>query len=243
MAPPTHLKNAGDLITGDEATRAGFLLLAIERNRLSTPLVAQARALKVAATNAGTIDQCVKDASMRPALLAAAGVSDKAIKHFTDADKDTAIKDWVENYMAPAGTNYIDEFVFRFLITKGDAIGGEMRNTRGQLAQRKLIRALAAALDIMGVHYFWLGRRNAWHAADSNEPDFEMIAKGLSWTWEGKNRTLLLNKQMLTVRKNIDICLLNCEKEQARLAVKNPEAFLALGELKGGADPAGADEH
>lgn len=42
MPPPAHLSGADDLVTKPEATRAGFLALAIERNRLSTPLVAQA---------------------------------------------------------------------------------------------------------------------------------------------------------------------------------------------------------
>ena len=42
MPTPAHLASADDLVTKPEATRAGFLALAIERNRLSTPFVAQA---------------------------------------------------------------------------------------------------------------------------------------------------------------------------------------------------------
>ena len=243
MPFPDHLNRPADLITGPEATRAGFLALAIERNRLAKPFVAQGLALKAAAMKAGSVEQCVGDKTLRSAILTAAGVSDKASGHFTDADKDAAIKDLVDNYVAPAGNNFIDELVFRFLLTKGDAIGGKMRNVGGQLAQRKLIRALAAALDITGSSYYWIDRDKVWHAADEDQSDFELIAHGLSWTWKGKNRTLLFNRRVPTVGTNVDLCLLNCEKDRWTDALNSPSAFLALGELKGGVDPAGADEH
>ena len=243
MPPPAHLSGAEDLVTKPEATRAGFLALAIERNRLSTPLVAQARALKVAAASAGSVERCVGDPSIRPAVLAAAGVSDKAAKHFTEAEEQAAIKDLADSYLALAGTNFPDELAARFLLTKGDAIGGAMRNVGGRLGQRKLLRAMASALEIGGATYHWLDRDKVWHAARANEAGFEIDARGLHWTRQGKNRTLLFNRRVPAVRTNVDLCLLNCEREQADAAIGNPSAFVALGELKGGVDPAGADEH
>lgn len=118
-----------------------------------------------------------------------------------------------------------------------------MRNVAGRLAQRKLLRAMAAALDIMGIPYYWIGREQVWHAADSNEPDFELQAIGMNWTWQGKDRTLLLNRKVPAVRTNVDLCLLNCPRDAWESALKSPSAYIALGELKGGVDPAGADEH
>jgi len=42
----------------------------------------------------------------------------------------------------------------------------------------------------------------------------------------------------------IDICLLNCNHQQISPAIyKIPNLYIALGEIKGGIDPAGADEH
>ena len=243
MSVPSHLRSPDDLITKEEAVRAGFLAIAVERSRLSTPFVAQAQALKVAAISAGSVERCVADAALRPALLAAAGVSDKGAGHLTDADKNIAIKNLADTYMAPAGTGYVDELVFRYLLAKGDAVGGIVRNEIGRLAQRKLVRALAAALDITGVHYYWLDRDKIWHTADSNLADFELHANGLNWAWQGKNRTLLFNRRVPTVGTNVDLCLLNCERDQANAAIRHPGAFVALGELKGGGDPAGADEH
>ena len=49
-----HLKSSKSLETTYEAVRAGFVALALEKNRRATPFVAQARALKVAAAKAET---------------------------------------------------------------------------------------------------------------------------------------------------------------------------------------------
>lgn len=54
---------------------------------------------------------------------------------------------------------------------------------------------------------------------------------------------------MPLVKNNVDLCLFNCRpgelstREAARALYNSPELYLALGELKGGIDPAGADEH
>ena len=46
------LHSSNDLVTPYEAIRAGFVALALEKNRRATPFVEQARALKVAAGRA-----------------------------------------------------------------------------------------------------------------------------------------------------------------------------------------------
>jgi type II restriction enzyme len=51
------------------------------------------------------------------------------------------------------------------------------------------------------------------------------------------------------VNKNVDLCLFNAPPNDFKLGRNKtschyqPEKYLALGELKGGIDPAGADEH
>jgi len=44
-----HLQSSDDLVTTYEATRAGFVALALEKNRRATPYVAEARALQAVA--------------------------------------------------------------------------------------------------------------------------------------------------------------------------------------------------
>jgi type II restriction enzyme len=46
------------------------------------------------------------------------------------------------------------------------------------------------------------------------------------------------------MNNNIDLCLLDCSfQEISSQKLKTPAIYIALGELKGGIDPAGADEH
>ncbi len=72
-----HLKSSDDLVTTYEAIRAGFVALALEKNRRATPYVAQARALKFAASKANSPHELTSIEEIQPALLAAAGLSDK----------------------------------------------------------------------------------------------------------------------------------------------------------------------
>src|SRR3972149_3540748 len=49
-----HLTSSESLVTTYEETRAGFVALALEKNRRATPLIEEARSLKVAASQATT---------------------------------------------------------------------------------------------------------------------------------------------------------------------------------------------
>jgi hypothetical protein len=72
-------------------------------------------------------------------LLTASGVSDKAVTHLQPQDKTEAIQGLIKNFLDSAGASFVEELIFRFLLTRGDTLGGSMRNTGGVLAQRKLI--------------------------------------------------------------------------------------------------------
>ena len=54
MAGPyqQHLMGPENLVTTHEATRSGFISIALEKNRQATPTIAQARALHAAASRA-----------------------------------------------------------------------------------------------------------------------------------------------------------------------------------------------
>ena len=72
----------------------------------------------------------------------------------------------------------------------------------------------------------------------------ELSLRGLSWTTAKGPRTLLYNVTVPLVKNNVDLSLFNCSfTEINREIIKTPSAYIALGELKGGIDPAGADEH
>ena len=72
----------------------------------------------------------------------------------------------------------------------------------------------------------------------------ELSLRGLSWTTKNGPRTLLYNVTVPLVKNNVDLLLFNCPfGELTRELIRSPSAYIALGELKGGIDPAGADEH
>jgi hypothetical protein len=245
-----HLSSGNDLVTTYEAIRAGFVSLALEKNRRATPFVAQARALKIAAAQAATPAELLQIEELRPALLTAAGVSDKALAYLEPQDKTEAIQGLINNFLDPAGANFVEELVFRFLLTRGDTLGGSMRNVGGVLAQRKLTRALISALTIRRRSYHWLhSSSGVWTPMTDEDADVELHLRGLYWLVGRQPRTLLYNLNVPPVRSNVDMCLLNCrpdelmDRRSAKAVYESPRRYVALGELKGGIDPAGADEH
>lgn len=240
-----HLTSSDDLVTPYEAVRAGFVALALEKNRRATPFVAQARALKAAATKAKTSSELINLEEIQPALLTAAGVSDKAARHLQPQDKTEAIRGLVNNFLEPAGADFVEELIYRFLLTRGDTLGGSMRNVGGVLAQRKLTRAIISTLKVVGKTYQWLHSvSNTWAQMPEDDADIELYVRGLSWKKGRQWRTLLYNLTVPSVKNNVDLCLFNCSPQKMTPATyKAPDLYLALGELKGGFDPAGADEH
>ncbi len=240
-----HLSTSADLITPSEEIRAGFVSLALERSRQAIPFVEQARALKVSAMSAKRPNDLLEIEGIRTALLTAAGFSEKATNHTNETDKTAAIQGFIEKFLEPAGTNFVEELVYRFLLTRGDSLGGSMRNIAGRLAERKLTRAIISVLTLTETNYQWLNAAsNTWIVGKSDDADIELSLKALSWKKHKETRTLIYNRTIPLVRKNIDMCLLNCTPDEAKAATyKIPERFIAFGELKGGIDPASADEH
>ncbi len=241
-----HLGSSADLVTTYAEIRAGFLALALEKSRRATPFVAEARALKAAATQARSPWDLLSLEEIQPALLSAAGISDKAAKHLQPEDRLEALQRLIRTHLEPAGTAFVEELVFRFLLTRGDALGGSMRNIGGVMAQRKLTRALISTLRLAGVPYRWLhSANNTWTEMLEDDADIELYVRGLAWERKvSQSRTVIYNLTVPLVGNNIDLSLFNCAPQELSPTVyRTPTVYLAFGELKGGIDPAGADEH
>lgn len=244
-----HLDNASSLVTTYADYRSGFLEFALEKNKRSVPYIEQARALKVAALEAATPQELLDIPVIQTPLLFASGISQKAKKFLNDDDKKEAIKNLIDTFLEPAGEDFIDELVYRYLLIKGDSFGGKMRNVAGVIAEEKLTRSIISTLNLFEIPYMWLDAREPkkpiWKKQLNNDYEIETFVKGLSWNLEGKERTLLYNMTIPLVKKNIDICLFEGNPTNTTLDSfrKNNSKCLAFGELKGGIDPAGADEH
>ena len=240
-----HLRTSEDLETTYEAIRAGFVALALEKNRRATRFVEEARALKAAASRAKTNAELANMADIQSGLLTAAGVSDKAARYLEESDRRDAITGLISNFLDRAGADFIEELVFRFLLTRGDTLGGSMRNVGGALAQRRLTRSIIAHFKVSGRSYRWLhSETGQWVEALADEAGLDLQLRGLSWRVGKKHRTLHYNVSAPISRSHVDMCLFDCSPEAwTKQILKSPASYLALGELKGGIDPGGADEH
>lgn len=244
-----YITSFEDLITTHEQTRAGFLAIALEKNTVGDPYVKQALAFKAMVSHTKGPEDLLTMPAIRPFMLTAAGLSEKSLQHLNAHDHVFVIRELIDKFLKPAGPAYIDEAICRFLLTKGDAVGGTMRNRIGAMGQEKLVRCILSCMNVRGICYEWVDGSNStfrWIPKRADDTGVEKTLKALHWTNEKGPRVLGFNMTNAIVRKNIDICLYSADKAmfaQGKIAKTHPEKAIMLGELKGGIDPAGADEH
>lgn len=242
------IKSPEDLVTSRQETRSGFIAMALEKNYIAIPYIEEAKALKTLSEKAKTPQELLKIKDLRVGLLTASGLSEKTLNYLTDEDRTLAIVGLIEKFLEPAGKNFVDELVYRYLLTKGDALGGKARNLAGTLGERKFLRSLLSVFNISGTTYQWKDTEsNTWLEKPDNDTDMEKRIGGLYWKRGKKDRLLLLNIKVPVVDKNVDLILLNARPSDklrgSDSIINSNEKYVALGELKGGIDPAGADEH
>jgi Restriction endonuclease BsobI len=100
----------------------------------------------------------------------------------------------------------------------------------------------------MGIESQWKDNNtNSWLPRTKDDSGIEKRIKSLYWIKGNKNRLLIMNINVPLVKKNVDLSILGGTIEDLKTGkesiINNPEKYIALGELKGGIDPAGADEH
>ena len=242
------IRSANDLITSREKTRAGFVTLALEKNYLAVPYVEEAKALKSLASRVAEPKELLSVKDLRIGLLTASGLSEKSLNYLNEDDRTLAIKGLIEKFLEPAGENFIDELVYRYLLTKGDALGGKARNLAGVLGERKFLRSLLSVLNLSGIDYQWKDdETSVWLPKPQDDTGIEKRIKGLFWTKNNRHRLLIMNIIVPSVKKNVDLSILDGTINDLRRGkesiIHDVDSYVALGELKGGIDPAGADEH
>jgi len=242
------IRSADDLVTSKEKTRAGFITLALEKNYLAVPYIEEAKALKSLASRVLRPKDLLDLKDLRVGLLTASGLSEKSLNYLTENDKTIAIKGMIEQFLEPAGASFIDELVYRYLLTKGDALGGKARNLAGVLGERKFLRSLLSVFNLSGMDYKWKDDdTNTWLAKPPDDTGIEKRISGMSWTKNRHHRLLIMNTTIPIVKKNVDLSIMDgtvgdLDRGKKSL-IHSVDAYVALGELKGGIDPAGADEH
>jgi len=239
-----------DLVTTREQTRTGFIEAALEKNRKAQPYIEDAKTLKFYASQAKNPMQLLDIAKIRQGLITASGLSDKSLKYFSDSDKLDAIKKMIEEFLVPAGEGFVDELVYRYLLIRGDSLGGSMRNLVGAIAEMKLKRKLLSVLSMQQIQFYVLLKSNKtsnkWSSM-SYEDAFGVANEicAITWSVDGISKVLFFNCNIPLVRNNVDICLYKGDFNtfDSGNIVNNNNLAIMFGELKGGIDPAGADEH
>lgn len=243
-----QIKSTSDLVTSREKTRAGFVAMALEKNYMAVPYIEEAKALKSLAAKCKKPMELLSVKDLRVGLITASGLSDKSLNHLTEEDKTAAIKGMIKEFLEPAGDDFTDELVYRYLLNKGDALGGKARNLAGSLGERKFLRSLISVFNLSGINYKWKDdETNAWLDKPKDDTGVEKRIKALYWNKDGKDRLLLMNIVVPLVNKNVDLSILQGSIEEIKSGkssiIHTTDKYIALGELKGGFDPAGADEH
>jgi type II restriction enzyme len=207
------IKSANDLITSRQDTRAGFISMALEKNYIAIPYIEEAKALKTLASQVKKPKDLLAVKDLRVGLLTASGLSDKSLNYLDEDDRTIAINGLIEKFLEPAGENFIDELVYRYLLTKGDALGGKARNLAGSLGERKFLRALLSIFNISGINYKWKDNdTNTWLDKPTDNIDIEKRIKAVYWK-KNQDRLMVLNINVPLVNKNVDLTILQSKIE------------------------------
>lgn len=210
------IKSANDLVTSREETRAGFIAMALEKNYIAVPYIEEAKALKALAKQAKEPKELLQVKDLSVGLLTASGLSDKSLNYLTEDDKTLAIKGLIEKFLEPAGENFIDELVYRYLLTKGDALGGKARNLAGSLGERKFLRSLITGFNLAGIPYKWKDSdTNTWLDKPTDDTDIEKRIKAIYWK-KKSDRILILNTNVPLVNKNVDLSILQGNTDEIK---------------------------
>ena len=237
-----------DLVTTREARRDGFLAIALRRNTESLPYLEQGKALWAKLTaKTKRCEDILKMSDLRPTLLLAAGYSVKAQGNMDDDDKERLLEEFVKQVLRPFGKKYVDEIVYRYLLSLGEQLGGRMRNAIGVMAKEKLSCKIVAQLRVNGF-LFAVHSEGKWIDGTQCTRHDEEYAKAIKWQNGEYQRMLVHNVNIPGVSKNVDLVVFNkvadsIDAKSLAPILADQKNYVVMGELKGGIDPAGADEH
>lgn len=245
-----YIDKPTDLVTTYNERKIGFLSIALRKSKEAGYYLNLASSFRTIADNHDDPLELIDNEDIIVSMCEAAGVSTKARSYLQPNDIKSILTDFVEEYLVTAGEFYVDELINRYLLTQGDALGGRMRNIVGGLAGEKLTQNIISALIVRNYEFEYFEKYSKkWISGTLFQEDQSKLVKALRWTDGKKSRLLYYDLTVPIVKKNIDIVLFNKSDvnnnnaKEFKAFISNHENYLALGELKGGIDPAGADEH
>lgn len=245
-----YIKISDDLVTTIHETKVGFLSIAMRKSIEATHYVGKANAFRVVAENYDDPYSLIRKKDITVSMCEAAGVSTKTRERINDQDIQKILNEFVKEFLIPQGQDYVNELISRYLLTQGDALGGRMRNIVGGLAGEKLTQNIISSLIVRNYKFSFFDKRvSSWIHGSKFSNDLSQFVKAIRWESSDVSRLLFYDLTVPVVGKNIDIVLFNnfdvdnTKPAEFKRFIRDESNYLLMGELKGGIDPAGADEH
>lgn len=244
-----YIASANDLVTSRGSIDEMMIALDLRCRQQSIPYLNQSKALW---TKLKTSTKCCDDilalSDIKATLLLAAGYSVKAQGNMDDDDKNRLLAEFVDKVLRPYGEKYVDEIVFRYLLALGEQLGGRMRNAIGTMARERLSQQIVAHLRINAFPFSVHTGNGGWIDGSDCTPGDEAAAKTIKWQNGEYCRMLVHNLNVPDVSKNVDFVVFNkavgnIDAKSLSPILADKKNYVVMGELKGGIDPAGADEH
>lgn len=239
-----NIKSAKSLVTTKEMVKKGFINFAIKRNEILEPFINDAKKFSKKYTNMKNKKDLLNN--FRDELIDAAGFSVKSRKFLTDKDIDEFLKSFLDKFSSKNISEIKEDIIFRYLLTRGDALGGKMRNIIGNLGEIKFISFLLDNLREKKLKTKIIFKDKSIVEKIRSNIQINDI-KYIGWQIKNKNRVMAFNLNIPITKKNIDVVVFDAKisnfVNNLEYLKKEPKKYTVLGELKGGIDPAGADEH
>ena len=243
------IQSASDLETTHSETQYGFLDIALRKAEEAQYYLELSNQFRLLLNELDGVHDLVNNDELKPFLYQASGISSKAQSHLADNELMAIVEEFLSIYIVPFGDSYVDLLVSRFLLNSGDALGGKMRNIIGKKENEVFSNEIVQFLKDNNMIFSFLNKGSKiWYHGHLFEDMKSENLKGLQWTYNGRNRILLFDVKVPVVKKNVDFVLLENEVNSMvdfniKECLLNSHSYIVLGELKGGIDPAGADEH
>tara|TARA_B100000700_G_C14929706_1_gene801309 strand:- start:161 stop:1042 length:882 start_codon:yes stop_codon:yes gene_type:complete len=219
------LNSAEDLITSKDRTISGFTWQArrkVERAREFLRVVDN-----IEKTDLGEIDSAdrlMDHPEVRDFLITSCMLSQKSLGHI-DFDGQKRVLSNLIDFELLGDDGYKKGLINRYLLTAGDSLGGSMRNIVGQAAQKRLNERIIGRLEAKGF-----------------TPSIQETKSGKVSIIRWSDKAVILDRKPKFIAKSIDFIVVSGESAKTG-ELENPADYISCGELKGGIDPAGADEH
>ncbi len=256
MRPIYH--HPSEITTTPAETAEGFRQQSMRQFTSASPFVSRIiEAQRKLAGSGSDLDNLLqaaeRDQEIIEILIGALGLTEKARSAIGSEETKKFLRRHIlarkQDFLEP---DIINNILYRYALNSGDQLGGVKRNDTGKQAEIKfgeyLLTRMQTKYQSFGVSYLQRRINNFMNLLGTDTS--VLLESGLS-ALQWPERVLAFNMKCPLVGSggnNVDIILLRTPKiissrTDVSALLREKENYILCGELKGGIDPAGADEH